>query len=257
MANKKHDFSAKSSKKAQSPEKINEIICILDGSGSMSSQRENTISGFNNFLMKQKEMKQDGVKTLLSVIVFREGSSFSYNNFGQTWSNQYGGLEMDTLYNRVDISEAPLLQPGQYKTDNGTPLFDCIGQVLTSSQITVDSDETKPHSILVVIFTDGEENTSKTWNKTTVSSLINSKKAQKWNFLFLGADLENFSDSYGIGLGAQSIKTTGSLRGYNDAWACVNNVAYFCNSSVNGTYTDAQLNASVASFDTMSKAESK
>lgn len=259
MSIKKHNFN-------KSFKKINEIICILDGSGSMHSQKNNTIAGFNKFLANQKESLDKDTKTLLTVSVFREGFSPSnqfHASFINPWDNlSYtttssvnNSLELDAIYNRVDVREAQYLTTSQYKTDSGTPLYDALGSVISTAQSTIDADKHKPHSVLVVIVTDGEENSSKTWNNETIKALIDSKKASNWNFLFLGADINNFDNSCSIGLKEYSLRTTSGQRGYEEAWTCINNVATSCNLSASGMYSGADLNDAILTCNTVSKVD--
>ena len=274
MKMKKYDFG-NSHKKQATSQPINEIICILDASGSMESQKESTIAGFNKFLRKQKQNQKKGTKTLLTLATFNTIASFtnrieptyginknnivpfaqfSQFNLQSNYSQYFTHTNnIQTVYNRTDINEVSPLCCCNYKCDGGTPLFDSIGTILSNAQTTIVKEEKAPHSVMVVIITDGEENCSNTWNKTTIRSLIDSKKNTNWNFLFLGAGVDNFTDSYSMGLQDFSIKTTTSKKGYEDAWRCINDACSLCQNSLNGTYNSNDLNNISMSYSTTKK----
>lgn len=246
--------------------KINEIICILDASGSMEYQKEAVVSGFNKFLLEQKKTSKDS-KTLLSVMTFRESyisPNFQFNSQiiqsqFNPWNNQFNrnitnNCKIDTLYNRVDILEAKPLQMHEYICDGCTPLYDAVGTIISNTQDRIKKNKSKIHSILVVIMTDGAENASKYWNKSTLKSLISAKSASNWNFLFIGSNLDSFEDPKELGLGDFFVNTTGNdMKSYESSWYCANSVANSCFNSNNGTYSSANLNSIVNDLSNISK----
>lgn len=50
----------------------NEIVCVIDKTGSMSSKRDEAITGFNTFLEEQKEDQSDDQVTLVLFNTARE-----------------------------------------------------------------------------------------------------------------------------------------------------------------------------------------
>jgi hypothetical protein len=63
-------------------------------------------------------------------------------------------------------------------------------------------DETdRPENVLIVIVTDGEENSSKDWINSTIKDLITQQQTKySWTFVYLGANQDSFSvaGQYGI-----------------------------------------------------------
>lgn len=91
--------------------------------------------------------------------------------------------------NRVIISNAgvSVLKPiaeGSYKTDGGsTPLFDAVGLAINELKRTPTNDPDT--SYLVLVTTDGEDNSSRTQNGDTLGSLIRDLTAtDRWTFVF-------------------------------------------------------------------------
>src|ERR1035437_10775818 len=87
------------------------IICILDRSGSMGSIIGASISGFNEFLGKQKALPD---KATITVVLF---------------DDQY-----EILYDNVDIKNAELLNDEIWKPRGMTALYDAIGKTIKTEK---------------------------------------------------------------------------------------------------------------------------
>lgn len=67
---------------------------------------------------------------------------------------------------------------------SGTPLFDSIGELIEMFESTPDANDPNV-SFLVMAITDGEENSSKYWNKTKLIAKIKQLQAtDRWSFIF-------------------------------------------------------------------------
>jgi hypothetical protein len=55
-------------------------------------------------------------------------------------------------------------------------------------------------AVMFVIITDGEENASLTFTKEKLKTLISSCEDQDWSFLFLGANIDAFSEGSSFGM---------------------------------------------------------
>lgn len=148
--------------KTQGAEKI--IHFILDASGSMQSIKRQVITGFNEYvgsLEKQKNVK-----------------------FSLTTFNTNGILEPYKLINPKDVYE---MDNNSYEPDGGTPLYDAC--VDTIEKLAEETQEKKNTAILVVIMTDGEENSSQKHDSACFADLVNKLKARgNWTFVFMGAN---------------------------------------------------------------------
>jgi len=170
------------------------IYVVLDKSGSMESCRDDTIGGFNCFINKQKELKTD--KATLSLFQF---------------DNKY-----ETIYVDKKIEEVPLLDHQTFVPDGNTALLDAIGRTISN----INKEE--QDSIIVVVLTDGEENASTEFNLSKINNLINKKKEEGWEFIFLGANQDAIQEASKLGIGADASLTFSTHEGCtNSAFNCL------------------------------------
>lgn len=142
--------------------------CVIDCSGSMANCIKDTIEGFNLFLDNQPK-----------------GSFLSTYLFDNT---------VKLFQTLTTVETAKRLDTTKYRPYGGTALLDAIGRTLTiASNCTADT-------INIVILSDGEENSSKNYTKSQVFEMIEERKGEGWNFIFLGAnqDAIKVAESYGI-----------------------------------------------------------
>jgi len=124
---------------------------LLDRSGSMESCRQDTIDGFNTFIDSQKQ-------------------------FGGTMTLCLFDDQFETVYEKMPIEQVPVLTEDTFVPRGGTSLHDAMGQVL---KMELSNDA------MVIILTDGEENSSRTYTSAHVKDLVNLKP---WKFVYLGAN---------------------------------------------------------------------
>jgi hypothetical protein len=148
--------------------KMEATYCVIDSSGSMAQCIGDTIGGFNLFLDHQPK---DNLIT-----------TYTFDN------------NVKEMYRCSPASEAQRLNTVNYRPYGGTALLDAMGRAITvASNCTADT-------VNVVILTDGEENSSKEFTKSQISKMIEDRKREGWNFIFLGAnqDAIKVAKSYGI-----------------------------------------------------------
>jgi uncharacterized protein YegL len=126
-------------------------VFLLDRSGSMDSCRIETMDGFNTFIESQKQ-------------------------FGGTMTLCLFDDQFETVYEKTPIEEVPVLTEETFVPRGGTALHDAMGQVLKMNL----SDDA-----MVIILTDGEENSSRTYTSAHIKDLVNLKP---WKFVYLGAN---------------------------------------------------------------------
>ena len=147
---------------------LTEIAYILDRSGSMGRHRQAAIHGFNEFLQQQKAVPGQANFTL---VLFSSDS-----HIPQT---------------ATPICEASELNEETYIPEGATALLDAIGDTISTlgGRLAAMQEEERPGKVVVVIFTDGEENSSSrfTW-KAVSASIQHQQKAYAWEFIFLGAN---------------------------------------------------------------------
>lgn len=151
-----------------------DIVFLLDRSGSMSNAVGDTIGGFNNFI---KENKTNKYETNVTTILF---------------DNHY-----EVLHDRVNIKDVKELTDKDYYVRGSTALLDAIGKTIN------DIDQKDTDKVLFVITTDGYENASREFNNKTIRDLI--KKHDKWEFVYLGADIDSYAAGGELGIKRDNI----------------------------------------------------
>ena len=157
-----------------------QIICILDRSGSMSNLAGDTIGGYNSFIEQQR--KKSGAAEVTTVL----------------FDDQY-----EKITDAVDLQAVPELTSAQYYARGTTALLDAVGRTIMDVAGKMERDGICParRSVLVMIMTDGYENASKEYRKADVKSLIETTTNDyKWNYVFMGANIDSASEAGGIGI---------------------------------------------------------
>ena len=162
---KKKDIEKKKDKKA-----ITEIVFILDRSGSMGGLETDTIGGYNSMLSKQK--KEDG-EAYVTTVLFDE--------------------RIEILHDRENLKKVKPITDREYFVRGSTALLDAVGSTISrikNERKNADSAEL-PQKTLFIITTDGMENASREYTYNTVKKLVEQqKKKDKWEFIFLGANID-------------------------------------------------------------------
>ena len=159
-----------------------ELVFILDRSGSMSGLEADTIGGFNSMIEKQK---QEAGEVAVTTILF--------DNY------------VETLHDRADIQKIQPMTNKEYYVRGSTALLDAVGSTIQhiAHVHTVMGEDNVPEHTMVVITTDGMENSSKEFTAEAVKRLIEEKKEKNgWGFLFLGANIDAVKAAGHIGIGA-------------------------------------------------------
>lgn len=149
---------------------LTEIVLVVDKSGSMASVRNKTISGLKEFLTTQKQLPGSALLTLI------------------TFSDRYS-VDIDGK-NLTEINESVF---DKYVTAGLTALYDAIGVAIDSvgKRLAATPEDDRPEKVMVVILTDGEENSSKEYGLDLIKDMIDrQKQIYSWEFVFLGADID-------------------------------------------------------------------
>ena len=89
----------------------------------------------------------------------------------------------------------------------GTPLFDAIGEFVAYAELQARPEE----RVVLLIDTDGEENSSRRLNKLAAKEALDRCRARGWQVVMLGTDFENFHQASSVGNAyAQSLSSIGA-----------------------------------------------
>lgn len=168
------------------------IICILDRSGSMGSLATEVIGSYNEFI---KTQQAEPGKAKVTLVLFDD--------------------KYEVVYDMVKLEKVPQLTEKEYFTRGMTGMFDAIGKAITSSDA---------KDAMVLIQTDGMENSSSEYNKESIKALIAEKEDAGWDFIFLGANIDaaDAGASFGM-MASKSVQYDASVDGVKDAFMSMSN----------------------------------
>lgn len=152
-------------------ENFTAVGLIVDRSGSMNRLREDAEGGVNAFIDKQREIDGEIVLSL---------------------------TDFDTV---VEVKEnlTPIANVERYTLlpRGNTALYDAIGETVTimGEQLAAMDEDQRPSKVILVIVTDGQENSSHEWNREQVADLLKRQQERfAWEIMYLSASPEAFAD---------------------------------------------------------------
>lgn len=158
-------------------DKLIHVCFIIDSSGSMAGSEKDVIGGFKKTIDEQKAVK-DG-----ECIV-------SLYDFASEVRQVYLGKSLDEVDN-ID-----------YKVGGMTKLYDGIGTAIDEigKWLSDMKEEDRPSKNLIVIITDGGENSSIEYSLKDVKDRIKTQTdVYSWDFIYLGNDLSDAKDANDLG----------------------------------------------------------
>lgn len=188
---------------------------VVDRSGSMSGYEQDMIGGLNSLFEEQS--KQEGACLV-----------------DYSWFD----VEYETLFEDKYAGQASArLQPR-----GATALLDAIGRAVTEfgEKLAALDEDARPEHVILVVVTDGYENSSTEWTRDQVKELLERQQNEwNWTVLFLGANMDAVAEGATFGTksgnsltyaqGNENIafaaasaavsqtRTTGTFRGYSDS----------------------------------------
>ena len=171
-----------------------DIIFLLDRSGSMYGSEKDTIGGFNSLI---QQYKKDKIDAKVTTVLFDH--------------------DYEMLYKRKSIWDINDLTENEYNVRGTTSLLDAIGKTILTMQEKVNE------KVLFVITTDGYENSSKEFTKTQIKNMISN---HNWEFIFLGADIDSYSEATQIGIKkSHTANYNKSSKGITDMYESVKDLS--------------------------------
>jgi hypothetical protein len=141
----------------------------LDCSGSMSTCWDDAIGGFNSFVADQAAQQPDSTLTL---------KQFDH--------------EIRTTFENVPFKDVQPLTRQTFVPRGSTALLDAIGETVKGS--------TPGEPATLIILTDGQENSSRTYTKAHIKDLLEQKQKEGWTIIYLGANQDAFAEAGSMGI---------------------------------------------------------
>ena len=190
-----------SDKKLPSSDMETELVFIIDKSGSMHHLSNDTIGSFNSVIDEQKNSDKKGDVYVTTVM----------------FNNQH-----NKTHDRKNIKEIEHITEKDYTAQGSTALLDAVGDTINELS---GNEEIKNHKFMFVIITDGYENSSKEYTTEQIKKLIESKKADNWDFIFLGANIDAVKAAGDIGISSKFARNfDASSSGLQSTYNCISNV---------------------------------
>ncbi|MFT3733087.1 MAG: VWA domain-containing protein [Hyphomicrobium sp.] len=182
------------------------ITMVLDHSGSMEACRAATIESVNAYL--QKGRIDDNLKD----------ADFELAIFD---------TEAYEVIRRSVLSAANDITRDEFEPRGGTPLLDAVGRGIDG----LDKRSRDDKAILVIV-TDGEENSSRKHTYESIQALLEDRQKKGWMVLFLGAGLD--SAQQGLRMGVPGVNVANIGLKHAQLRACMDTMA-----ETNATYASA------------------
>jgi uncharacterized protein YegL len=153
------------------------IVLVIDRSGSMEPVKHDTEGGVKTFIEEQRQVPG---RTTISLYQF--------------------DTEHDEVASFADVQHdlAWHLVPR-----GGTALLDAVGFAVTKTgeRLAAMDEDARPGEVVVLIATDGEENSSREYTLPQVKDMITAQQdTYGWKFVFIGANQDAFAAGGGMGI---------------------------------------------------------
>jgi uncharacterized protein YegL len=209
------------------------VCFVIDESGSMTGSETDIIGGFNKMVEEQKAIK-DG-KCAISFFSFANDVTerfvgkdvneikeltqgkygFKYYSFSKSLSLTSTSINGVTDVD-VNIDEKEIDPLYQYLPGGGTAMNDGIATAINKigKWLSDMPEDERPSKNLIVIMTDGEENSSREFTLAKVQEMIKHQTEKyNWSFIYMGMDITNKKAADDLGIVSRSFmaKDSGSL----------------------------------------------
>ena len=184
----------------------------------MSSIIDESIEGFNTFLLDQQKINSD--KDTMKIIFFDSGVETIY----------------DGLLNAVESFNRKTYVP-----QGTTAMYDGIGIAIDEElDFLAEDPNNRVDKTLVVILTDGQENNSKQYHQELIKWKINEMETEfSWKFIFLAANQDAIftAKSFGISSGS-AMNFTADSDGVANVYHTISKATTHYRTTINEDYSD-------------------
>lgn len=167
---------------------------LLDRTGSMNGIWDEALTSVNAYaaaIGKVEEGEADDLETNVTL------AAFDFQD----------GFQFDVLRKGVEPGAWSDVTNDEVSPRGMTPLFDAINRTITMAEAD------NPEKAVIVIMTDGHENSSREVTKDGVKAAMDRAEARGWEVVFLGAEFATFDDADAVGVSGnkQMAVSAGSL----------------------------------------------
>ena len=170
---------------------------LLDRTGSMSDIWDEALGSVNAYAAavgKVEDGEADDLETSVTLAVF----------------DHQEGFQFDVLRKEIEPDAWTDVTNDEVSPRGMTPLFDAINRTISLAEAD------NPEKAVIVIMTDGRENSSKEVTKEGAKAALARAEARGWEVVFLGAEFSAFGDADAVGVsrdkqmavGASSLSAT-------------------------------------------------
>lgn len=167
------------------------IVFVVDASGSMYGKEKDVIGGFNQYIASLREQNQAQTRYSISFVKFN--------------------TEYKVVFSAVPLEKVQALDSLTYHVGGGTALYDALGTAIVATTHAIKHTKKKPYgseSVIVIVMTDGEENSSKEYSHDAIHGKITRRQdAGNWTFVYLGAGIDAWSTARSFGIHAGNYAT--------------------------------------------------
>jgi uncharacterized protein YegL len=175
-------------------ENLTSIVVVIDRSGSMAGLTTDTVGGYNNFLEQQKQVEGSAELTLCLF-----------------------NTDYHLVYDSSPLTSIPNLDAKTYSPNGGTALLDALGSTIDTvgAKLAARDESERPSKVIVLVITDGQENSSKRFKKEQIKEKIShQREVYNWEFVFMGANIDAVDEGTSLGISAKnSLNYTASAAG--------------------------------------------
>lgn len=204
------------------------VCFIIDESGSMNGSESDIIGGFNKTIEEQKAIKDgqcaisfysfnDGIserfigKDVNDVKPLVQGSRFGSHRMFNHPTHICSITSATTIDTTITEDNDDYLY--QYSPGGCTAMNDAIATAINKigKWLSEMPEEDRPSKNLIVIMTDGEENSSKEYTLAKVQEMIKHQTEKyDWTFVYMGMDISNAKAANSLGIANRSFSTKSS-----------------------------------------------
>lgn len=165
---------------------------LLDRTGSMSDIWDEALGSVNAYAASvgeadEGEVDGEDIETDVTLAVF----------------DYQDGMQFDVLRKGVKAEDWNDVTNDEANPRGMTPLFDAIGRMVSLAEAD------KPEKAVIVIMTDGRENSSRELTKDGAKAALARAEAKGWEVVFLGAEFASFDDAESVGMDARKTMAVG------------------------------------------------